>query len=73
MLSTTNGTVNITGTLTNTGQTLTLPNTGTAWNITGGTISGGNVSVASAPNSPPRVAVRRQQHAGHRGDADVAS
>ena len=47
-ISTSNGTVNILGTLTNTGQTLSLPNTNTAWNINGGTINGGTVRLPAA-------------------------
>ena len=39
-------TVILSGTITNTGQTLALPNSGTAWNLNGGTVTGGMVSIA---------------------------
>ena len=45
-LSTTNGTVNFIGDETN-DVPLTISNTGAAWNINGGTINGGTVSIAS--------------------------
>jgi hypothetical protein len=45
-LALTSGTVNLTGTLTNTGATLQTT-AGTSWNLNGGTVLNGNVSVAS--------------------------
>ena len=43
-------TVNITGTLNNTGNTLTLNNTSPIWNLNGGTISGGSVAFGNNLN-----------------------
>ena len=42
----TGGTVNLTGTLNNTGATLTLNATTGSWNLAGGTINGGTLAFA---------------------------
>ena len=44
----TGGTVNLTGTLNNTGATLTLNATTGSWNLAGGTISGGTLAFADS-------------------------
>ncbi len=53
------GAVNLTGTLTNTGSTLALSASTGSWNLLGGTIAGGVVSVSgSAAGRSPILAVR---------------